>query len=424
MTRPRQPGAHHGRLHLRTAQPMRWHAANESTLYSRHNLLLSLCFEGLFMSRDSLIDGWRGMGASFVLIGHLAHFRFAEYFEIQPFDKLLSSSPYFSGELAKNIAFRLIPSDVGSSLLLLIGGFLIARSAITEEKKGGINVLAFYARRSCRILPPLYLYISFLFLLSACEVIQVPTNNLLLSGTFLCIPGGVCTWFVGHTWTLSLQEPFYLFLVVLLVSSQKEKERFLITVSICLVILSFFFPIVLRFTYIAIGALVAVSPRVKQGVMRLADKRFITFAAIVLLLHPMLHSFPVIFHMVSLVRPLMFAIIVFGTNAGSGPFTALVSNVYLQRLGLASYSVYLWQQLSTASPELHGNNWILCMPILFVIPALLSYFLVEKPSIELGRRLSNAIKDKRVMQALNNRWSRLVEALRSRSAVASDGAQR
>ena len=61
-------------------------------------------------------------------------------------------------------------------------------------------------------------------------------------------------------------------------------------------------------------------------------------------------------------------------------------------VGLVSYSMYLWQQLSTGLPEFYRARSLLLFPFLFIGPAILSYWVVEKPMIRMGHRLSDAIK--------------------------------
>jgi peptidoglycan/LPS O-acetylase OafA/YrhL len=60
------------------------------------------------------------------------------------------------------------------------------------------------------------------------------------------------------------------------------------------------------------------------------------------------------------------------------------------RIGLVSYSLYLWQQLSTADAALYAAAPVGLIPILFIAPALVSYVAIEKPMIALGRRASAA----------------------------------
>ena len=79
-----------------------------------------------------------------------------------------------------------------------------------------------------------------------------------------------------------------------------------------------------------------------------------------------------------------------------GPFVRIISQDWLRRVGLASYSLYLWQQLSTGDPSQYHGNAALTMPIFFIGPALFSYFFIEKPMVRVGHRLSTMILAKAV----------------------------
>jgi peptidoglycan/LPS O-acetylase OafA/YrhL len=63
----------------------------------------------------------------------------------------------------------------------------------------------------------------------------------------------------------------------------------------------------------------------------------------------------------------------------------------LSRLGLISYGVYLWQQLFLAAPARYLHPSILDYTPAFLLIAVLSYFILEKPLIRVGARLSQAL---------------------------------
>jgi peptidoglycan/LPS O-acetylase OafA/YrhL len=113
---------------------------------------------------------------------------------------------------------------------------------------------------------------------------------------------------------------------------------------------------------------------------------------LVLILQTYLTSFPNAFNVVDCCRPFLLAIIFFGTIEGIGPLVSVVSLEWIRRVGLVSYSLYLWQQLSTGHPSYHNDNALLLVPIAFVVPALISYFLIERPGIKLGHKLSAKVQ--------------------------------
>jgi peptidoglycan/LPS O-acetylase OafA/YrhL len=143
----------------------------------------------------------------------------------------------------------------------------------------------------------------------------------------------------------------------------------------------------LNFSYIAIGALTAASDDFRRYITRLASGPAISAAALLLFLQ-YFKSFAIAYNYINCAKPFLIAVVIFGTLKGRGPFVWIISQEWLRRIGLASYSLYLWQQLSTGP---HHNNAVLMMPILFIGPALLSYFFIERPMVRIGHRLSNMI---------------------------------
>jgi peptidoglycan/LPS O-acetylase OafA/YrhL len=356
------------------------------------------------MDRNRFIDCWRGISVSLVVIGHLIGSRYQHQFEAEPFRNLLAGASIAYSDLVKNIALRILAPlpGLGVDIFFIISGFLITKLMMREQsERGTVSLSAFYVRRVCRIIPAFYVYLITVFMMSYYDMVYVPGESFLWngaflwSGAFLCDTGVSCTWFLGHTWSLGVEEQFYLIWPLLFILLGRLKEAWLIAVFVSLLIISFAFPLALSFAHIAIGGLFALSPSVNRIIMRLAKSRFISLATIVIFFQPFLASFSVMYGIVNAARPLMLAAIFFGTIAGVGPFTRLVSSFWLQRLGVVSYSVYLWQQLSTARAEMYRDNTILYIPILFIVPALLSYFFLEKPIIKIGHRLSNVIKKER-----------------------------
>jgi peptidoglycan/LPS O-acetylase OafA/YrhL len=80
----------------------------------------------------------------------------------------------------------------------------------------------------------------------------------------------------------------------------------------------------------------------------------------------------------------------------------------LQKIGLVSYSVFLWQQLATA-PLIWGGtetgaaalNEGSLLP-LFILAPIASYFLIEKSMIVLGRSFSSRITAREEASAQRN----------------------
>jgi peptidoglycan/LPS O-acetylase OafA/YrhL len=102
----------------------------------------------------------------------------------------------------------------GVSIFFTLSGFLITYLLLEEKQTGNINVRHFYIRRILRIWPLYYLYLI-LSIVSA-FLFDIPLENIsILFYVFLLanvpfIFGGVLP-FLGHYWSLGVEEQFYSF---------------------------------------------------------------------------------------------------------------------------------------------------------------------------------------------------------------------
>jgi peptidoglycan/LPS O-acetylase OafA/YrhL len=239
------------------------------------------------LDRNRIIDGWRGVSVLLVISGHLIGWRFAQYFETKPFRFLLTDQPLDAIEITKNIILRALSPlpDIGVGIFFIISGYIITGLLLKEETaQGSISIKAFYIRRACRIIPAFYTFLLATFILSSIGVIEVQNARFLQSGLFLCNVMMPCTWFLGHTWSLSVEEQFYLIWpLVFFILGQKWRAAGLGLISVALFVTSLFASVAAPFVYIAIGGLFSLSMEFRDAINKLAVPKFITVAAELLL---------------------------------------------------------------------------------------------------------------------------------------------
>lgn len=350
--------------------------------------------------RNRMIDGWRGISVLLVIASHLKGYRFADHFAATSLKDILAASAIDWPKLGWNVILRILApmGELGVAIFFVISGYLITRIMLGEaEKRGRPSIAAFYVRRSFRILPAFIAFLLTVSLLSAKGIISVPGSGIVASGLFLCdFHGGECTWWLGHTWSLGVEEQFYLFWPVLFVVLGRYRVAGLTVITAGLTALSFGAPLALSFAHIAIGALYAASGKFRDLIKAHARPWVICAAVLVIFLTPFLAPTPRLHQGVAALQPLLLAIVFFGTVDGKrAPFASLVSARWLGTVGLLSYSIYLWQQLFTGPADLYATPSFLRFPLLLIVPAVLSYFILERPMIRLGHRLSSRIKDGR-----------------------------
>jgi len=103
-------------------------------------------------------------------------------------------------------------SRLGVTIFFVISGFLITTLLLKEKdnRNGVIDIKKFYVRRFLRIFPVFYLYIFVVFILSRIYHMHIPSSAFWHAITYTTnyALGG---WFLGHAWSLAVEEQFYLF---------------------------------------------------------------------------------------------------------------------------------------------------------------------------------------------------------------------
>jgi peptidoglycan/LPS O-acetylase OafA/YrhL len=351
--------------------------------------------------RNKLIDGWRGLSVVLVVIGHVVSYRFLAYWDIRPLHDVLGSPVL----LIENIIFRLASElgETGVQFFFVISGFLITKLLGVEESRNGkISIGAFYVRRIFRIMPAFYFYLLIVLVLRNGGMILANDDAFFRSGLYVCnLSGFKCSWWLAHTWSLSVEEQFYLIWPLGFVALGRTRAAVIVCALIALMIGSYSFFDLTSFAHIAIGALFAISATARDWVARFATTGAILIAGAVLILKPLAFPMPHVANVIQAATPLLTAFVFFGTvSMRGGPLLQIVSNPLLQKVGVVSFSVYLWQQLSlapffwggseTGAARLYENNTAI-IALLFIPVAILSYFLVERPMIKIGHKVSNRI---------------------------------
>ncbi|HZD51284.1 MAG TPA: acyltransferase [Silvibacterium sp.] len=335
------------------------------------------------------LDGWRAISVLLVILHHV--------FTIQHPDLV---HLYLAWHIVGLCGF------LGVNTFFVISGFVICRLLIAEERKNGsVSLRRFYIRRVFRILPPLYLYMLCIAVLMLCGLIRDHAISLAVAASFLYdlsfMPG---SWFFAHMWSLSVEEQFYLIFptVWILAPARWRGRTFAGIFALCaawIIALGISHapnPAIdartrAGFACICFGVLMAIyEPRVRHFAARTSGW-IVLVLALVLLIHPVPHGklnealFSALFMPPAIGLSLIYSI------EHEGWLKTWLCTKPLQAVGLTSYGIYLWQQLFTAPVAFYSGAGVIIprlVPLLFgIIP--LSYFLVEKPAMRLGKRLSN-----------------------------------
>lgn len=313
---------------------------------------------------------------------------------------------------------------MGVSMFFVVSGYLITHLLHKEwELTGTFSLKAFYARRVLRIFPAFYTYLLVVSFLRFFGWIDTTYGDILTAGVFLknyqhafAIHSNDSNWFVGHFWTLSLEEQFYLLwpVTILLVGMLRaHRVAFLIVLSSPLirVITYYLWPasrgqlgIMLHTAAepIMLGCLAALWQHYdffERGLRRWASRQWPFLAAIfVLIISPTLvlrfggmygatigmslESIAVAFIMLWIIRhPKSLLVRILSTSA-------------LCHIGTISYSLYLWQQLFLTP---RNQSWTGVFPVSLVLSfaiAQLSFSLIERPFLRSRDRHRSSLASK------------------------------
>lgn len=179
-------------------------------------------------------DGLRAISIIFVLITHLG------------MDSVIKENKF----LAKN--YNLFSGSTGVMIFFTISGFLITSLLLKEKKSNGrINLKYFFIRRFLRLTPPLILFFITVFILMFFNFLPSDYLALLISFFYLYnfVPYVHYYGELGHTWSLGVEEQFYLLWPFVIHKIKKNKTGLFISafVVFCCILMNFIYPLPIPF---------------------------------------------------------------------------------------------------------------------------------------------------------------------------------
>lgn len=337
------------------------------------------------------LDGIRAVSIGLVLFGHL----------------LGSRGFFFSLEVDKHLA----PGELGVRIFFVISGFLITNLLLAEAaKRGRIHIGRFYLRRTFRIFPAYYAFILALFVAELARWISLAPGDLIHALTYTTNYHPTRSWNVGHTWSLAVEEQFYLLWPALLVLLGKRRALWiaalfvlvapLIRLGLWELTVSVREGIGHRFETIAdsiaIGCVLsgARSWLHQQPLYRrVLSSPWLVLAPVVLLLSGEFSQHPRINLLLGFTfqNVLITLCIDRWVTYPSGPVGRALNAPPVVFVGLISYSIYLWQQLFL---NRYADSWPTTFPVSLVLAfgaALISYYVIERPALRLRQRIEHAL---------------------------------
>ena len=347
-------------------------------------------------TRSGPLDGLRGVAIILVLAGHTAH-------NYAPLD-----------DTTRRWLAVFANPGAGVRLFFVLSGYLITRLLLQEHAATGrISLPRFFRRRALRIFPAFYVYLAALVVLSFWSPLGLTSHTLVAAGTFTwnyaflwITPPPDGWWHVGHLWTLALEQQFYLIWPLALVACGLRRAPWIaltlmIWCPLARVASYWLFPEqrghlgsmlhtgVDSLMAGCVAAFLVRSPIVLAHLARHGLAGMLAGGVWLLGLSPLsgelLSGFPTVCGYS--LDALAGAWIVACAHLVPGPvLRQWLGHGPLPRIGVISYSLYLWQQLF-----LSPTGWLaaghMIEPLLGACAAAtLSYYCIERPVLRLAAR--------------------------------------
>lgn len=314
-------------------------------------------------------------------------------------------------ELPESILFW-FNGELGVRIFFVISGFIITYLLLKEENaRGTFSISSFYLRRILRILPVYFVFLITVYILSQYLNTELSVNDFLAALTFTTGWWNKSTWLLGHTWSLSVEEQFYLLWPLSLFLIRSKRMRYLSVAGAIML-----FPIARIVIYLSpwrekigfifitqgdtilMGGLMALlffyeGERINKWFTHyLVTIRILGICCIVGL--NVLSGYKMLGWLtVPLSVTIQSAIIVWmmGSFIIKKDFVfKLLNSKVVVFVGVISYSWYLWQQLFLFTCGRFFNEFYFQFPLnimLSFLVAVLSYFIIEVNMMKMKNRL-------------------------------------
>lgn len=341
-------------------------------------------------TRIPSLDGFRAISIILVVFSHC---------------RLLKGFPEYLFDFARQC-------DVGVTVFFVISGYLITSLLIQEHRNTGkINIKSFFIRRAFRILPVFFLYICFILSVSNSLTLGISTSNFLYALTFTANFDPAPTWYLGHFWTLSIEEQFYLLWPAMFLFFNKNIKFtvILLIASSCIirVIVYKFHPeanfvlygFFVKSDAIMIGALTALlnlksnSFFIKQSTKNYLFQIVALFLIIFFIYGSAHGRFGIIalpFGNTIISISIMYLLLSYSEPKENYLYKVLNSKLFIH-IGVLSYSIYIWQQFFIFHNIPFFNKLPYNLLTIYLV-SYVSYNFWEKPFLKIKDRFINGHK--------------------------------
>ena len=311
----------------------------------------------------------------------------------------------------------------GVRVFFVISGFLITSLLLTElDQTGRVHLVRFYFRRTLRIFPPYYVLVGVVAVAAALRWLQLLPGDIQHAMTYTTNYHRERGWYLGHTWSLGVEEQFYL-LWPATVFLAGRRRGLLVAVAVLLVcpmwraFIWLFHPAVqlgIGETFgttadcLAVGCLLAGSRtwlHCQSWYAHLSQPRWFWLIPLATLIMAVVAGRPkaTLFLGDTLLNIGIALCLDWSVTHHTSRVGRFLNTRPMVFIGVMSYSIYLWQQLFL---NRHSTALVASFPLnfgLMMVAALASYFLVEQPSLRFRQRWEKRLFTRSTMPLVTNK---------------------
>ncbi|MEO8234797.1 MAG: acyltransferase [Flavobacterium sp.] len=310
-------------------------------------------------------------------------------------------------------------ANLGVRMFFIISSFLIVGILLKDVEKNRFSIKQFYFKRVMRTFPAFYVYLLSVFclllFLNIFEWEQFWRAPVYLENYHSRTIWNDKQWFVGHTWSLAVEEQFYIVVALLFLLVNKKyinKNKLVKILIVIIVLIPFirvgymflnFIPDVFRGSMhrsfetvsdsLAIGGIMALTKEkvINSKIFNFLKNNIFLLIVIVLAIQFLNSSYLVeviglriryiynFFGLTIINFSMVMIMMVLIYNPNQNFITKQLNKTFLITIGLWSYSIYLWQQLWLYS-------WSFSIYYKFVgilVCSILSYYCIELPFLKI-----------------------------------------
>jgi peptidoglycan/LPS O-acetylase OafA/YrhL len=302
------------------------------------------------------------------------------------------------GIAASNAAFAVI-------CFFVLSGFLITHLLLKEfDKTSDVSLRRFYLRRALRIFPAFYGYATFYVVGRMIMGLHIDWSSLIAcltyTGNYFSAFGGQPLETMVHTWSLAVEEQFYLLWPVIFWAFAGNRVKLMrgLVVAILAIWAYRWFAVWHNFngTYVygafetradalAIGCLLAIANRENRIPRWLIDRKWIGPLALLIVCVVSATQVNGPRYAWAIVALAFAGILIQSVAHGRSPWYRWLESRPMRALGLISYSLYLYHPFANRLPSALK---VMPVEIAFSIAlATASYLIVERPFLALKDRM-------------------------------------